>query len=43
MTAVQFFLLSFMIFLAPALPRWALVCVAAGQLIFVCLLKLEVV
>jgi hypothetical protein len=43
MTAIQFFLLSSMIFLAPALPRWASVCVAAGQLIFACLLRWDVV
>jgi len=43
MSAYQFFLLSSMIFLAPALPRWASVCVAAGQLIFVALIKLGVV
>ena len=43
MSMYQFLLLSSMIFLAPALPRWASVCIAAGQLIFVTLIKLEVV
>jgi len=42
MSAVQYFLLASMIFLAPALPKWALVCAAAGHFIFACLLRWEV-